>query len=173
MHVQLTGSAPGRRWLTGQLNRSYIVVLASQFQGYCRDLHSEAAVFLAGLTPSNLAPLIEGSLTLGRYLDRGNPNAGNLGNDFARFGFDFWQAMYGADSRNRRRRERLEQVMIWRNSIAHDARISQDNQQKIEGTNPTLTWGKCWRRALGALADSADVVARDEIAALVGQEPWG
>jgi hypothetical protein len=172
LHLQLTGDAPGRRWITNQLDRSYVVVLASQVQGYFRDLHSETAAFLGGLAPSNLGPLVEGSLTLNRTLDRGNPNAGNLGNDFARFGFDFWNALYEADTRSKRRRELLEQVMIWRNAIAHESRISPDNQTKLEGTRPTLTWGRRWRRALGALIASTDAVIRDEVAALTGQEPW-
>jgi len=172
LHKQLTGSAPGRRWITSQLDRSYVVTLASQVQGYFRDLHSETAAFLAGLAPSHLGPLIEGSLTLGRTLDRGNPNAGNLGSDFARFGFDFWDSLYEADERSRRRRELLEQVMIWRNAIAHESRISAKNQKQIEGTKPTLTWGRRWRRAMGALVKTADSVTRDELAALTGQEPW-
>src|SRR4051794_19205639 len=90
VHGELTGTGPGRRWITEQLNRSYVLVLASQFQGFFRDLHTEAAAVIAAGAPSNLRLLFEGSLTTGRYLDRGNPNPGNLGNDFARLGVDLW-----------------------------------------------------------------------------------
>ena len=48
VHASLTGTAPGRRWITDQLDRAYLVALSSQFQGFCRDLHSEAAAAIAG-----------------------------------------------------------------------------------------------------------------------------
>ena len=35
------GAARGRRYATQQINRAYAVLLASEFQGFCRDLHSE------------------------------------------------------------------------------------------------------------------------------------
>lgn len=40
-HAVIGGPARGRRFATQQLNRAYAVLLASQFQGFCRDLHSE------------------------------------------------------------------------------------------------------------------------------------
>ena len=40
-HVALGGTGPGRRYATQQVNQAYAVLLASQFQGFCRELHSE------------------------------------------------------------------------------------------------------------------------------------
>jgi hypothetical protein len=40
-HVALGGTSPGRRYATQQVNQAYAVLLASQFQGVCRDLHME------------------------------------------------------------------------------------------------------------------------------------
>lgn len=36
-HVAVDGTAPGRRYTTQQINRAYPTLIASQFQGFCRD----------------------------------------------------------------------------------------------------------------------------------------
>jgi hypothetical protein len=38
-HAAVGGTGRGRRYATQQINQAYAVMLASQFQGYCRDLH--------------------------------------------------------------------------------------------------------------------------------------
>jgi hypothetical protein len=172
IHRRLTGTAPGRRWLTDQLNRSYVVALASQFQGFCRDLHSEAAALVASRARRNVRSLFESTLTLDRQLDRGNATAGNLGSDFARFGFDLWPTVYAADAHGSRRREMLDQVMVWRNAIAHDSPLTTTGRAVVAGTKPTLTWGRKWRRGLGALAASLDRVVGNEVAILIGRPAW-
>src|SRR4028119_882755 len=45
-------AAPGRRYATQQINRAYRVLLAAQFQGFCRDLHSEAVDHLIAPMPA-------------------------------------------------------------------------------------------------------------------------
>lgn len=45
-HRSVGGSGRGRRYATQQINRGYAVILTAQFQGYCRDLHSECIGFL-------------------------------------------------------------------------------------------------------------------------------
>ena len=40
-HSSVGGSARGRRYATQQINHAYATLLSSQFQGFCRDLHSE------------------------------------------------------------------------------------------------------------------------------------
>lgn len=37
------GIGRGRRHATQQLNQAYAVLLSSQFQGFCRDLHTEVS----------------------------------------------------------------------------------------------------------------------------------
>ena len=46
-HRSVGGTARGRRFATEQINHAYAVLLASQFQGFARDLHSECADRLA------------------------------------------------------------------------------------------------------------------------------
>lgn len=42
-HESVGGTQPGRRYATRQINHAYAMLLSSHVQGYCRDLHSEAA----------------------------------------------------------------------------------------------------------------------------------
>jgi hypothetical protein len=172
VHRNIAGGTPGRKWLTEQLDRAYVVALASQFQGFARDLHSEASSFVAQQAPVSIAGLVESALTLNRYLDRGNATPGNLGSDFLRFGIDLWPAAYGLDLRNRRRRLALEQVTTWRNAIAHDTPISAGSAATVANTRPTLTWCRRWRRMLTALVRSLDVAVGSHLELLVGSQPW-
>ena len=45
-HHQVAGRGPGRRYATRQLNYAPIVRLASEFQGFDRDLHDETALLI-------------------------------------------------------------------------------------------------------------------------------
>ena len=172
VHRRVSGTAPGRRWLTDELDRSYILALASQFQGFSRDLHSEVAAFIARQTPMPIRVIVESTLTSGRHLDRGNATPGSIGADFGRFGIEFWQAVKSRHAHNDRRQEMLEQVNVWRNSIAHDSPITAGNAPKVAGTKPTMTFGRRWRRGIGALAVHFDAAVADEIDGVVGQRPW-
>jgi hypothetical protein len=44
-HQTLGGTGPGRRWVTDELNHALILRLASEFQGFARDLHDESGLF--------------------------------------------------------------------------------------------------------------------------------
>src|SRR5438874_3427598 len=60
--------------------RSYAVLLSSEFQGFCRDLHNEGADRLVdAINPALLRRVLRSQCSYGRQLDTGNPNAGNLG----------------------------------------------------------------------------------------------
>lgn len=172
IHARLTGTEPGRRWLTDELNRGYVVILASQFQGYCRDLHSEMAEVIARAANPAVRGLFESSLALRRNLDRGNATPGNIGADFGRFGFEFWDAIYQRHQRNKTRVVRLDQLVTWRNSIAHDSPIPPTKIGLVAGTKPTLTCGRRWRRSLAALVPHFDAVAAERVEDLVANRPW-
>ena len=89
-HLQVGGGARGRRYATQQINHAYTMLLSSQFQGFCRDLHSEAVDHIArSVTPIPLRAVLRAEFTLHRKLDRGNPNPGNIGSDFNRLGLRF------------------------------------------------------------------------------------
>src|SRR5207244_5983636 len=106
---------------TQQINRAYAVLLASQFQGFCRDLHSESVDHIMdALAPTaSMRMIIKSELTRGRKLDSGNAQPGNLGEDFKRLGIDLWDEVYKPDPVNKARNQMLENLNKWRNAIVH------------------------------------------------------
>src|SRR5437764_11516805 len=85
-HAAVGGTGPGRRYATQQINRAYAVLLASQFQGFCSELHSESIdhLLIVLAPPPALELLMRAEFTRGRHLDRGNAQPGSLGADFNR-----------------------------------------------------------------------------------------
>src|ERR1700682_173538 len=59
-HRAVGGSGRGRRHATEQVNHAYAVLLSSQFQGFCRDLHSECARHIVQQVPVALRNLLGG-----------------------------------------------------------------------------------------------------------------
>ncbi len=168
-HGALSGASPGRRYATLQINHAYAVLLSSQFQGFCRDLHSEAVDFLVANTqPTTVAGALRVVMTQGRKLDHGNPNAGNLGSDFARLGMDFWTEIGRVDRRKTQRSAALKNLNDWRNAIAHQDWSGVPNQ------NPSLQLKQvnAWRSACAGLAASFDRAVNQHLAGMVGQSPW-
>src|SRR5271155_4208753 len=49
-HESVGGSERGRRYATQQINYAYAAILSSQFQAFCRDLHSESVDYLVTCT---------------------------------------------------------------------------------------------------------------------------
>lgn len=165
-HQAVGGDGRGRRYATLQINHAYAVLLSSQFQGFCRDLHSEAADFVAANTqPPTVSAVLRLALTQGRKLDHGNPNPGNLGSDFARLGMEFWKQVGAIDGRKEARHKHLEALNTWRNAIAH-----QD--WKRVGPNLQLGAVRSFRAACNGLARSFDRAVGDHLRGMVGSSPW-
>jgi hypothetical protein len=118
-HRAVGGTSKGHRHAMQQINQSYLMLLSSHFQRFCRDLHAEAADHLAGSIDPRFGEVVRAALTLGRKLDQGNPNPGNLGSDFGRLGMRFWPELTSAQKRNGPRKDKLSKMTHWRNSIAH------------------------------------------------------
>ncbi len=169
-HSALSGTDPGRRYTTLHINQAYTVLLSFHFQGFCRDLHSEAVDYLIRVVqPVALKPVFWLRLTEGRKLDRGNATPANLGSDFGRLGLDFWSEVRSADARNRRRQEMLGELAEWRNAVAH-----QDFGGARIAANGTLGLGqvKRWRSACNQLARTFDRVLRKHLIQVTGARPW-
>jgi hypothetical protein len=155
------------------VNDMYLVLLAGHWQEFCRILHTEAAAFLTSKMPPSAQIAIEAALTQRRWLDRGNPNIENIREDFARFGMDIWGKVLGLDIRNEKRRDRLKQLLVWRNAIVHqDLPPKGGNATTVSGTSRTLDWARTFRDACSQLAVHFDRVAGDQLALLVGSAPW-
>ncbi len=169
-HRSVGGTGPGRRYATQHLNQAYAVLLAAQFQAFCRDLHTESVDSLVtGVAIPAFQDRLHAELLWNRKLDRGNPNPSNLGADFARLGLGLWSAVEAVDARNAARKAQLEELNVWRNAIAH-----QDFDPAILGGSVKLPLVKVrgWRSACNGLADSFDEVLRRFILGLTGTSPW-
>lgn len=174
-HRQLGAPGTGRRYATRQLNFALILRLASEFQGFARDLHDEAAIVMGEWshpTDRRLAQVISSGLTAGRQLDRVNAKPETLAADFGRFGMQLWPALQGRDRRTSARRSQLKALNAARNALAHDdaAQLAtlQSGSQRLD-----LSSFKVWRGAVGGLATTMDVVVSDYLSQLFGRPaPW-
>jgi RiboL-PSP-HEPN len=170
-HAAVSGTRRGRRFNIQQFNRAYAVMLAAQFQGFCRDLHSECVDHLLKTIPSPLAvrPVVRDEFTRDRQLSRGNAQPGSLGADFRRLGIYLWNEMRTYDSETSALMNLLEELNQWRNAIAH-----QDfDRQKLGGTIILrLDRVRRWRRACERLARALDEVMRRHMQSLTGSSPW-
>jgi hypothetical protein len=168
-HQSVSGTSQGSRFAAQQINQAYAVLLCSHFQGYCRDLHGECLDHVVtAVSPAALKASLREVYLLNRKLDTGNPNAGNIGSDFGRFGLVFWGEVLQLDARNQSRRNRLEELNRWRNAIAH-----QDFDPAILGSSTLrLQQVRTWRRACEYLASAFDEVMRRHLQSLVGTSSW-
>ena len=168
-HAALGGTGPGRRFATEQVNHAYAVLLSSQFQRFCRDLHAEASLHVAAAAGGPaLRTLVQVQLVLNRQLDRGNPNPGNLGSDFGRFDLRLWDQLISHDRRNRQRQANLESLNRWRNAIAH-----QDfDPNRLGSTHLGLAAVRRWRRACNGLARDMDLVVGQHLVTILGTTSW-
>src|SRR6266511_4031409 len=71
-HRTVGGTGPGRRYATQHNNQVYTIWLASHFQGFCRDLHSECVNHLVAPLAPAYQTMLRDLLTEDRRLDKGN-----------------------------------------------------------------------------------------------------
>jgi hypothetical protein len=168
-HANVGGTGRGRRYATQQINRAYAVLLSSEFQGFVRDLYSECVDQLEAAAPIHLRAILRNQFYWGQPFSRGNPQAATIGSDYGRLGLPFWDDVYSAHALNRRRRGLLDELMAWRNAIAHN-----DFDPKVFGTNPILRLQQVrrWRIALGGLCDGFDRVLQSHLTRILGASPW-
>jgi len=120
VHKKVGGTGRGRRYLTEQLNRSYLVAVSAQFQRFCRDLHTEAAQRIVETVKPELRLVVMKLITNNRKLDTGNANEANLGPDFGRLGMKFFPVVDASHHRNKDRWLLLKQLNAWRNAVVHE-----------------------------------------------------
>jgi hypothetical protein len=165
-HVAVGGSEPGRRRATEQINHAYAVLLSSQFQGFCRDLHTEAIHHLVARVPPELAVIVRLRFVEQRKLDSGNPNPGNIGSDFKRIGINFWPLVQQMDPRRGSVRQKaLEELMVWRNAIAHQDFPTTLGRLRLADV-------RRWRAACSGLVKTFDLVVGSHVEEVTGTPPW-
>ncbi|MBA4017784.1 MAG: hypothetical protein C0483_11470 [Pirellula sp.] len=169
-HGLIPTDVVGWRYVKQQVNQAYTMVLSSQFQGFCRDLHSECTdIFVNSVTPASVRIGLRVELLKGRKLETGNPNPGNIGNDFNRLGLTLWDSMVALDAGTTARKATLELMNVWRNAIGHQ---DFDKQELNNRTTLSLPTVNSFRLACEGLATTMDNVMRAHLQALFAVAPW-
>src|SRR3954452_3892842 len=116
-HASVGGTGRGRRYATQQINQAYAVLVASQFQGFCRDLHTESVARLMAFInpPALVRHLVQAGFTRGRQLDSKNAQPSSIGSDFGLLGLKFWQEVDAHHPQNQDRKNNLEELNKCRN----------------------------------------------------------
>lgn len=173
IHQDATGTKPGRRWGTNQLNRSLFVALMAQFQVFCRDLHDEAvAIHVRHANPSQAA-VLRTLLTQGRKLETGNPRTDTLGGDFGRLGFRIIEAVRAVDQRASDDLDRLDLLADFRNAVVHGNETEIEAWSSAGEISATKTVYLRHRRSMERLAGTLDAVVGEKMADELGlAAPW-
>jgi len=168
-HTTVHGTGAGRREATRQINHGYAVLLAAEFQGFCRELHTEAVRYLVAAVPIEMQVIVGRALTLNRQLDLGNANPATLGSDFGRLGVVWWQSVDQVEASGPDMRDELEKLNAWRNAVAHN----DFDSKKLGGTILlTLSMVRGWRKVCNQLAGVFDQVLGDHIATCTKVRAW-
>ncbi|MDM4138575.1 MULTISPECIES: hypothetical protein [Mycobacterium] len=188
IHGKITGRKRGRKYNTKHLNRALFVALAAEFQGFCRDLHEDAAIHIANslqTVPGNAkaVPVVLDALvrertissTRGpskdRRLDKGNADFSALVTDFATLGIlisDELKARYPRKSPKWVRT--LEALNDARNGIAHSDAQKLASSDRDHGL--TLATFRRWRSSLNGASVGMDRVVGAYLLDLTGTKPW-
>lgn len=156
-------SSPPNLPLIEENLRGYVVLLSAHFQGFCRDLYTEAALVVASKVRPSLRSLIQDQFTDHRKLDRGNPNLQHLKEDFNRFGFALNLTI---DPANEPRLAHLAAMNKWRNIAAH-----QDPTVPV-GIPLNLPSLRVWQTSCDGLATSLDDIVYNHLRRLLRRSPW-
>jgi hypothetical protein len=145
--------------------RGYAVLLSAHFQGFSRDLYTEAAQVIVSKVRPTLRLLIFRQFSAHRKLDHGNPTMDNIAADIDRFGFDL-RAKVNADPANTPRRQHLALLNHWRNLAAH-----QGVPTAAAGllTLPSL---QTWRNTCDGLATTLDAILYNHLRGILKRPPW-
>lgn len=156
-------AVPPNAHLIDENLRGYVLLLSAHFQGFCRDLCTEAADVIASKVRPSLQLLIQDQFTTHRNLDRGNPTNDNLKMDFKRFGFALDLRV---DPANVSRLDDLAALNKWRNVAAH-----QGTTLPL-GVPLDLPSLRSWRSSCDGLATSLDAVLYNQLRRVLRRAPW-
>ena len=159
-----------------QADMMIIVRLASEFQGFARDLHNEAIEFLVSSAATG-SPTLDNVLTIAMTSDRalGKNNAGDdtLDRDFKRIGLNLWSTINTQmPQQGPKLRQSLRKLIEMRNAIAHDNE-AQIIRLESEGFVLQRTVIRDWNTDLDSLVAITDDTVGSYLGALMGvPRPW-
>jgi hypothetical protein len=163
--ASLAAASPNPQLIDENL-RGYVVLLSAHFQGFCRDLSTEATQAIVSRVRPTLQVLIQAQFSARCALDHGNPNLENLRKDFQRIGPAFQlHAAFQADPANALRLQHLAALNEWRNIAAHHGTIPPTSPLNL----PLL---QTWRLSCDGLATSLDGIVYNQVKRTLRRQPW-
>ena len=173
IHRQATGTRPGRRWGTRELNRSLFIALVAQFQTYCRALHDAAVETHVVAANPEQAELLRRLLRGGRALDRMTPRTDALGIDFGRLGFRIVETIRARSRQAMEDLRRLDTLVDFRNAIGHGNETAAAALVATGEIRETKASFREYRRAIHRLAIMMDGVVAERLSRMLGvPPPW-
>ncbi len=161
--VATTALVPANPTLADENLRGWVMLLSAHFQGFCRDLYTEASQQVVAVLPTAYQVVVQNQFSAGRKLDRGNPTLDNLEEDFDRLGVSLRTALK-ADAGGESLKRDLAALNDWRNKAAHR------NTMTLPALGPGLVAG--WVQTCDELAGKLNALVYTELAGLLGQPPW-
>jgi hypothetical protein len=168
----LRGSGPRNRGPLEALNWSMILVLTAEFQGFARELHDEAADFLASSMARgdlNYFEIARNNLTAKRELDSANAKPSSINADFNRLGIsDLWTEIEHSHSAGTHWRAQLGILNAARNAIAHN------NPRKLQALGVPINARtiRSWRACCNGVSRQMDIILKTHLFTTTGRRPW-
>src|SRR5262249_4971553 len=144
--------------------RAYVTLLSAHFQGFCRDLYTEASLkVVARIKRVGLRPIVQAQFAAGLKLEKMNPTVDALSEDFRRFGIADLRAAIGTAPPADTHKGRLKARNRCRNKCAHG-----------EAAIPELLLANIrdWRVSCDWLAARLNAVVYDRLWAAFRGTPW-
>lgn len=160
---------------TRQIELALTQRLASEFQGFARDLHDEGIDVVYGQMDEwnpVWARTFRQLLLLRRDLDRRNASPSTLASDFERFGLDLWPDLIRSDRRCAHWQGSLERLNVATNALVHDD-VTKLRRLATDGVSLDIEGFLVWRRAADAVAVAMDRLLAEHLAeTLRAPVPW-
>lgn len=163
------------RWAADELDQALVLRVASEFQGFARDLHDEAIELIGeAVAPGDR----HRQLLLGlpyqaaRRLDPGNTDVRALSQDFKLFGLTLWSDLEQGDpSQAAGWKAAVEALNTARNGLAHDDAAKIQASERA-GWPVSLASVQRWRESLDGLVAAMDHVVGTHLTAKFATAPW-
>lgn len=144
--------------------RAYVTLLSAHFQGFCRDLYSEAAgTVVARIKRVGLRAIVQAQLMTGLELGRANPTLDVLARDFDRFGITDLAHAVGVAPPADTHKGRLKALNRCRNKCAHGEPVIPDL---------LLANVRDWRDSCDWFATRLNAIVYDRLWAAYRAVPW-
>lgn len=161
-HAAAVAAGPPDPFLADELLRGLVVLTSAHFQGYCRDLYTEAAQIVTSKVRPGLQLAVQNQFVSSFALDHGNPTLANIRKDFGRFRFAL---DFAADPANALRLQHLAELNQWRNIFAHAGQLPPSGP-------PTPAAARVWIGSCDGLAAALDRLVYTELRKLLRRAPW-